>query len=448
MASFEDCINFCKIESGLFSSLDIILKEKQLETLKALYFNKDCISVLPTGYGKSLIFQILPWFFQKKLNRLQPMTVLVASPLNSLMQDQVLSLRKKGIKACSLNISGTKGITFEEDDDTENELETDVPFEQLQKGEYQILYVHPETFSNKKFGKLMRSEAYQTNVCCIVIDEVHMISEWGESFRPEFMKLGELTCLFETAGHLALTATATPKALKELEVILNYRETTLIISNPDRPNIFLEVRRRLPNIRKVDKLDELIKPIAEQLYEQQSDFPLTVIYVENLESLGYYFRYLEYELKEKGYHGENITENRMFAQYHSDYPETMKQHIVKDLCQSKPILRLVLATVALGMGLNAPSIRRIIHCRPPTTLEKYMQEIGRAGRNGDNAEAIMYFNNSDLSKARAGLTSSVIEYCKNENNCFRKLLVKYFGFDDVLYAGDKKRCCSFCSLSN
>ncbi|CAC5425086.1 recQ [Mytilus coruscus] len=167
MASFEDCINFCQSESGLFSSSDIILKEKQLETLKALYFNKDCISVLPTGYG-------------------------------------------------------TKGITFEEDDDTENELETDVPFEQLQKGEYQILYVHPETFSNKKFGKLMRSEAYQTNVCCIVIDEVHMISEWGESFRPEFMKLGELTCLFETAGHLALTATATPKALKELEVILNY----------------------------------------------------------------------------------------------------------------------------------------------------------------------------------------------------------------------------------
>ncbi|CAC5425085.1 unnamed protein product [Mytilus coruscus] len=188
--------------------------------------------------------------------------------------------------------------------------------------------------------------------------------------------------------------------------------------------------------------------MAEQLYEQQSDFPLTVIYVENLESLGYYFRYLEYELKEKGYNGENITENRMFAQYHSDYPETMKQHIVKDLCQSKPILRLVLATVALGMGLNAPSIRRIIHCRPPTTLEKYMQEIGRAGRNGDNAEAIMYFNNSDLSKARAGLTSSVIEYCKNETKCFRKLLVKYFGFDDILYAGDKKRCCSFCSSSN
>ena len=110
----------------------------------------------------------------------------------------------------------------------------------------------------------------------------------------------------------------------------------------------------------------------------------------------------------------------------------MKQHVVKYLCQRKPIVRLVLATVALGMGLNAPSIKRIIRCRPPTTLEKYMQEIGQAGRNDENAEAIMYLNNSDLSKARAGLTSFVILYCKTGNNCFRKLLVKYFGFDDLM----------------
>ncbi|XP_071138411.1 uncharacterized protein [Mytilus edulis] len=189
----------------------------------------------------------------------------------------------------------------------------------------------------------------------------------GESFRPEFMKLGGL---FETAGHLALTSSATQKALKELEVILNYRDTTLIISNPDRPNIYLEIRRRLPNIQKVDKLDELIKPIADQLCEQQSDFPLTVIYVANLESLVYHFRYLEYELKENGYNGINIPKNTLFVQYHSDYPETMKQHIAKDLCQRKPILRLVLATVALSMGLNTLSIKIIIHCRPPTTLEK------------------------------------------------------------------------------
>ena len=115
-----------------------------------------------------------------------------------------------------------------------------------------------------------------------------------------------------------------------------------------------------------------------------------------------------------------------------------------ELCKSNPKLRLVLATVALGMGLNAPSISRIIHCRPPTTLEKYMQEIGRAGRNGDPAEAIMYFNNSDISKARIGLSEAVTEYCKNESSCFRKRLVKYFGFDEVLYNGDRKNCCSFC----
>ena len=106
MASFEECLNFAKLNSGLFPSEDIVLKEKQLETLRSLYMKTDCIAVLPTGYGKSLIFHILPWFFQTKMDRDQPMVVIVASPLNSLMQDQIVGLRKNGIKACSVNIAG------------------------------------------------------------------------------------------------------------------------------------------------------------------------------------------------------------------------------------------------------------------------------------------------------------------------------------------------------
>lgn len=122
----------------------------------------------------------------------------------------------------------------------------------------------------------------------------------------------------------------------------------------------------------------------------------------------------------------------------------MKQLIIQDVCKIMPTLRLVLATVALGMGLNAPSIQRIIHCRPPTTMEKYIQEIGRAGRNGQPSEALLYFNNSDISKARKRLTNAMVEYCKNDSKCLREVLLKYFGFDHVLYAGDKEYCCSFC----
>jgi ATP-dependent DNA helicase RecQ len=108
--------------------------------------------------------------------------------------------------------------------------------------------------------------------------------------------------------------------------------------------------------------------------------------------------------------GDPIPQNRIFAQYHKDYPNTMKLLIVSDFVKERSNLRLVLATVALGMGLNAPCIQQIIRCRPPTTMEKYMQEIGRAGRNGLEAEAIMFYNMSDVSKSRKGFTTAMREF--------------------------------------
>jgi ATP-dependent DNA helicase RecQ len=142
--------------------------------------------------------------------------------------------------------------------------------------------------------------------------------------------------------------------------------------------------------------------------------------------------------------GEPIPQNRIFAQYHKDYPNTMKQLIVSELVKERSNLRLVLATVALGMDLNAPYIQRIIHCRPPTTMEKYMQEIGRAGRNGLEAEAIMFFNMSDVSKSRKGFTTAMREFCLLDNKCYRKELLNYFGFNNMMYNGDKRKCCSYC----
>ncbi|KAH3874104.1 hypothetical protein DPMN_037345 [Dreissena polymorpha] len=115
------------------------------------------------------------------------------------------------------------------------------------------------------------------------------------------------------------------------------------------------------------------------------------MYVESLEALGYFYQYLNSYLGKRQYTGEEIPENRIFAQYHKE----MKSFIVSDLCKKKPSIRLVLATVALGMGLDAPSISRVIHCRPPTSLEAYMQKIGRAGRKGQSSEAILYYNNYD-----------------------------------------------------
>lgn len=177
---------------------------------------------------------------------------------------------------------------------------------------------------------------------------------------------------------------------------------------------------------------------------KRESFPLTIIYVESLEQLGYFYQYISFILKDSQFVGDRIPENRIFAQFHKDYTHDMKQHIVQELTKETPRIRLVLATVALGMGLNAPSIEKIIHCRPPTTLEEYMQEIGRAGRKGQTSNAVLYYNNSDIAKSRKGMSEYMIKFCRNDTTCLRLELVKYFGFTSVLFAGEKDRCCSNC----
>ena len=203
--------------------------------------------------------------------------------------------------------------------------------------------------------------------------------------------------------------------------------------NPDRTNIYIGKKARLSNIYKFEKLDSIIEPFAQELFENPETFPLTIMYMENLESLGYCYKFLDCFLGNKQYIGKvGVPENRIFAQYHKDYTPNMKLFIIKELSRVKPTVRLVLATVALGMGLNAPCIERIVHCRPPTTLEGYMQEIGRAGRQGQKAEAVLYYNNSDISRSRKGMSEAMIYFCRNENSCLRKQLLQHFGFDEAV----------------
>ncbi|XP_033724737.1 mediator of RNA polymerase II transcription subunit 34-like [Pecten maximus] len=459
MAAFTHCLDFAKEQLGIAFEL----KEKQIETLKCAYELRDCIAVLPTGYGKSLIFQLLPFFMQKKHGMESPMITLVVTPLNSIMEDQVMSLQRVGIQACFLDYDGKKGTryTFDTHDSGDEEAEgedqdqddtvvaKDVDINDVMKGKYQLVYAHPETLTkSKRVASMLRSKTYQDRTGAIVIDEVHMVTEWGEGFRPAFKELGELTCILPHVAHLALTATSTDLRISTLCGILMYKDPAVVKMNPDRPNIYLCVQSRLPNNRKYEKYDEILKPVITELKQKLEKFPLTIMYVESLEALGYFYRFSSHHLGENQYSpvGSASPENRIIAQYHKDYTKDMKQLIVSELGKDCPKIRLVFATVALGMGLNAPSIERIVHCRPPTTLENYFQEIGRAGRKGQSAEAILHFNNNDLAKSRKGLTQEMIDFCRNNTTCLRRQLVKYFGYDDVL-CNDKINCCSNCRWS-
>lgn len=228
--------------------------------------------------------------------------------------------------------------------------------------------------------------------------------------------------------------------------MLLYKDPTIIRVNPDRPNIFIEKLVRPPNITKIKKSDAIIEPLCEELKEKKLNFPVTVVYVESLECLGYFYQYINCELKDSQYIGEAIPENRIFAQFHKDYTETMKNHIISELKSENPKLRLIFATVALGMGLDARCITRIIHCRPPTTLEKYLQEIGRAGRSGQPCTATLYYNNNDIAHNRKGLSDAVVKFCKNNDTCLRLHILKYFGFEEMLFVGPADKCCSNCRV--
>ncbi|VDH94605.1 Hypothetical predicted protein [Mytilus galloprovincialis] len=254
--------------------------------------------------------------------------------------------------------------------------------EMIKSGDIEILYSHPEAMFTPVLSRILHSKVFQQKVCCIAVDEVHIIEEWGEDFRPKFKQIGELTALFSNAAHLAVTATATPSCIQSLSKILQYINPTIIKVNPDRPNLFIEIKTRLSNFRKFSKYDDIVVPLAQELKTKRVKFPLTIVYVESLEALGCFYQFINYELKEEQYIGEAIPENRIFGQFHKDYTSQMKQHIMFELRKEEPELMLVLATVALRMGLDAPAITRIIHCRPPTTFETYFEEVGRAGRKG------------------------------------------------------------------
>nr|XP_022298997.1 ATP-dependent DNA helicase Q-like 3 [Crassostrea virginica] len=237
MSEFEDVMKKAVTFYG-----DIKLKKEQLEVLEAVYEGRDCVAVLPTGFGKSVIFHLIPYLTP------QPKTVIVVAPITALMEDQLQSLSEKEISACSISMDGTFYNTVSQEDGC---IKT-VSMNHFDIADFRLVYAHPETVTtNSRIRKLLLTKRFQEIVCCIVIDEVHMVSEWGDSFRPSFSKLGELTAIFTRIPQLALTATATPKCVEQLCEILQLRNVKLVFSNPDRPNIYYEVKTRLPNIKKM-----------------------------------------------------------------------------------------------------------------------------------------------------------------------------------------------------
>lgn len=378
----------------------------QLEIIKNLLAGKDTLAIMPTGGGKSLCYQIPALIFKG--------ITIVVSPLISLMQDQVSSLKENGVPAEFLNSS----LEFSE------YLET---VKKLKNGEIKIVYVSPEGLASYKMMGIFHECSMPIN--CITIDEAHCVSEWGHDFRPDYLSISNVRRHFPNAVCLALTATATASVQQDIIKNLQLYRPTVFTASFNRKNIFLEVKP------KKNALSQVIECIEKHKDESG------IIYCFSRKSVDE----LTMKLHNEGYSVLN---------YHaglSDIQRTKNQNLfIKDK------VRIIVATVAFGMGINKPNVRFVIHYDMAKSLEEYYQEIGRAGRDGLESHALLLYSPGDIHKIRfffneaadpeksERLLQGMINYAK-ARTCRRRALLSYFGenFSGADTSADE--CCDICA---
>ena len=272
-------------------------------------FGKDVVGVVPTGYGKSIIFQLLPFIQEYLLGK--KTIVIVIAPLNAIIDDQIKNLLKRGVRAGSMRKKESKceNRDVEEKNDldsecenSDDELHQDLQGDQLlllEAGHFRLLFMHPECFVSCRKGRnILASEVYKERVTCCVTDEAHLVQEWGEEFRTDFQKLSQLRAIFPSAPMVALTASAPPKRLSLLTDALFLQNPLKVVGNLDRPNIYTGIHRRKASSLGSESYESILRPIAEEQKQNVTHYPLTIIYLP-LRWCGYAFKLFEQILQEK-----------------------------------------------------------------------------------------------------------------------------------------------------
>jgi ATP-dependent DNA helicase RecQ len=378
-------------------------RSHQRAIIDAALAGRDSLVLMPTGGGKSLCFQI-PALLREG-------TGLVVSPLIALMEDQVRALRELGLDAAYLNstLSGAEKYQV---------------IARLESGELDLLYVAPE--------RLMQSQTIEllgrARISLIAIDEAHCVSQWGHDFRPEYLQLSALADTFPDVPRMALTATATPATRKEIVERLALNSPDIYVSSFDRPNIRYSVQA------KTDARTQLKAFLENHRGEAGIVYALTRKKVEQTAEW----------LRKEGfdalpYHAGLTTEIRM---------ENQRRFVNDDAV-------VIVATIAFGMGIDKPDVRFVAHIDLPKSIESYYQETGRAGRDGEPAEAWMVYGLADVVQLRQLVEASesgeerkwherkkldaLLGWCET-TECRRRPLLGYFGDELAADCGNCDNC--------
>ena len=266
----------------------------------------------------------------------------------------------------------------------------------------------------------------------------------GSDFRKDYGRLGVLCALFSDVPVLAMTATASRTDIQCIQDSLGLKKCKHIIGNPNRKNIFYNQVFRTG--RDMNSLQAILMPIARALLEQNIDYPVTIVYIP-LRFCGFAYKLFEHVLGVAQYFplgSPSIPANRLFAQFHAPRTKEMKEEILKQLCSGRSVVRVLFATVAIGMGVDIPNIPQVIHFGPPCTVKAYFQETGRAGRDGKLSVACLCYNNRDIAKNRAGMEENMCNFCSSDEKCLRKLLLKSLDYEQDVVMKPLHLCCSVC----
>ena len=351
-------------------------KKPQEEIISTVLKNKNTVVLLPTGGGKSICYQIPAL--------LRDGVCLVISPLIALMNDQVNSLKEKGIKAIAITSSL-------------HQEEVIQAFDNLQFGNYKFLYVSPE----KLQSEFIQQKIKQLNINLIAVDEAHCISEWGHDFRPAYLKILIVKELGITAPILALTATATRHVLNDIIANLEIADAQIFKQSLVRSKLAL----------KVSKHEDIYYHLKLQLSKQSKP---SIIYASSRKRVTDISNYLnKNNFKSSYYHGGLSVEEKRVS-------------FVNWMEEKTPIM---VATNAFGMGIDKDNVQQIIHIDLPNSLENYMQEAGRAGRNGQDANSIIFGNKHSIFNLKNQFKKGfvTVDYAKSIYNHLNQYLYIAYG---------------------
>ncbi len=371
----------------------------QRSIIEAILQNRDTLVIMPTGGGKSLCYQ-LPALLRRGVT-------IVVSPLISLMQDQVDALRNNGIPATFLNSSITGGEARSRE-------------AALLRGDIQLLYVAPERLLMSGFLESFLDPVQERfGIAGFAIDEAHCVSEWGHDFRPEYRQLRQVRQRYPQVPVTALTATATERVRQDILQQLALSQPLIHVASFNRPNLYYDVQEKASSTR------QNLKDLVQAIRQQSGAGIIYCLSRKRVETVASYLN--DCGIRALPYHAGLPAQQR----------EENQTRFIRD------DVRIIVATIAFGMGINKPDVRFVFHFDLPRNIEGYYQESGRAGRDGEPAHCRLYFSYGDLKTVEWGIDQKpdpdeqriarqqlrqMLDYAES-TVCRRTIQLGYFGED-------------------